>query len=67
MVKKYVFKYKDQVVFETEYANEIDVFVDEWLEDNFYILNEYSNYVLDKENYDDYATDFKSEHIEEVL
>jgi hypothetical protein len=23
--------------------------------------------VLDKENYDDYATDFKSEHIEEVL
>jgi hypothetical protein len=66
MVKKYIFRYNDQVVYETKDTNEIDVFVDEWLEDNFYILNEYSHNVLTKDNYDDHATDFKSEHIEEV-
>jgi hypothetical protein len=66
MVKKYIFRYNDQVVYETEYANEIDVFVDEWLENNFYILNEYSHNALTKDNYDDYATDFKSQYIQEV-
>jgi hypothetical protein len=66
MVMKYVFRFKDEVIYESNDTNEIDVFVDEWLEDNFYILNEYSGHVLDKDNYDDYATDFKSEHIEEV-
>jgi hypothetical protein len=63
---KYVFRYNNQIVYETAESNEIDGFVDEWLEDNFSVLNEYSGYVLDKDNYDDYATNFKSEYIQEV-
>jgi hypothetical protein len=66
MVMKYVFAFDNHVIYESNDTNEIDTFVDEWLEDNFSVLNEYSGYVLDKDNYDDYATNFKSEHIQEV-
>ena len=66
-MSKYVFSYKGQVIHKANDILEIDALVDKWLDDNFSVLNEYSNYLLDKENYEEYAIDFKNKYVEEVL
>lgn len=62
----YRFVYDDKVLFESKDESEWDKFVDQWLEDNFDALYEFSNGMLMEENVEEYQTWFKEEHFEEV-
>ena len=65
MGKYYSFEYDKKYLYSSDDTNDIDRWVDEWLENHFEELYEYSGGVLTKDNVERYMERFKSEYIVE--
>lgn len=61
----YNFEYDGEDIYSSHDTNEIDRYVDEWLNEHFDELEEYSGHLLTKDNVEAYMENFKSEYIKE--